>query len=493
MVRCSRCNAENPAKAKFCLECGSPLTLAETAAPREPAASGEAERRQLTCLFCDLVSSVELSERLDPEELRETLADYHRVCATVVRRFEGHIHDYSGDGMMVYFGFPSAHEDDAQRAVRSGLGIVEAVRQLNSRVQAELGIELHVRIGIDTGLVVAGAIDADEGMESTAAIGVTPNIAARLQALAAPDSVVVSAAAYRLIAGYFDCRELGFKAIRGISQPMAIYRVLHESGARTRLDVAAQRGLPPMQGRDGEFGRLAERWAGARTGHGGVALVAGEPGIGKSRLIWALQQHVAQSPDAYLVRLSCSPYFTNTAFYPIVQLLERVLELRPDDTVSQRLDKIEGLLAQYGLELPSVVPLVAKLLAVPFEDRYAPLDLPADRQRQLTIDALVKIALMRANYQPVLFVVEDLHWIDPSSLDLLTQLIEGVGRNRQLVVLSFRPEFAPPWPDGPGLERLDLNRLDRDASERIVTEVAGMPVPAELVSQLVGKADGVPL
>ena len=445
----------------------------------------------MTCLFCDLVNSVGLSERLDPEELRETLAAYHRVCATVVRRFEGHTHNYLGDGIMVYFGFPSAHEDDAQRAVRSGLGIVEAVEQLNSRLQSEYGIDLHVRIGIDTGLVVAGALAADQGMEDVA-VGVPPNIAARLQALAAPDSVVISAAAYRLIAGYFDCRELGFHTIRGISQPMAIYQVLHESRARTRLDVAARRGLPPMQGRDDELATLADRWAQARAGQGGVALVAGEPGIGKSRLIWALQQHVAQSPDAFLMHLSCSPYFMNTAFYPVVQQLERVLEFGLYDA-EQRLDKLDGLLAQYGFDLPTVGPLLARLLAVKFEGRYPPLDLPADRQRQLTIDALITITLMRADYQPLLVVVEDLQWIDPSSLDLLTQLIEHVPQTRQLVVLSFRPEFKPPWPEGPGLERLNLNRLDREASARIVTEIAGMPAPAELLDQLVEKADGVPL
>ena len=445
----------------------------------------------MTCLFCDLVNSVGLSERLDPEELRETLAAYHRVCGTVVRRFEGHVHNYLGDGIMVYFGFPSAHEDDAQRAVRSGLRIVEAVEQLNSRLQSEYGIDLHVRIGIDTGLVVAGALAADEDVEA-AAVGVPPNIAARLQALAAPDSVVISAAAYRLIAGYFDCRELGFHTIKGISQPMAIYHVLHESGARTRLDVAARRGLPPMQGRDDELATLADRWAQARAGQGSVALMAGEPGIGKSRLIWALQQHVAQSPDAFLIHLDCSPYFMNTAFYPVVQMLERVLEFGLDGT-EQRLDKMDGLLAQYGFDLPAVGPLLARLLAVPFDGRYPPLDLPADRQRQLTIEALVTIMLKRADYQPLLVVVEDLHWIDPSSLDLLTHLIERVPPTRQLVVLSFRPEFVPPWPEGPGLERLNLNRLDREASVRIVTEIAGMPAPTELLDQLVEKADGVPL
>nr|WP_172442413.1 AAA family ATPase [Geodermatophilus sabuli] len=455
--------------------------------------SEEPERRQLTCLYCDLVGSVGLSERLDPEELRETLAAYRHVCATVVRRFDGHVHDYAGDGMMVYFGFPSAHEDDAQRAVRSGLGIIEAVGRLNARMGSAGAVGLHVRIGIDTGLVVAGGAAADDGTTLTGAVGTTPNVAARLQSLAAPDSVVISAAAYRLIAGFFDCRELGFQTIRGISKPMAIHQVLHESAARTRLDVVAQRGLPPMQGRDGELRRLTERWAQARTGHGSVALVVGEPGIGKSLLIRSLQKHVAQSPDAFLVPLSCSPYFTHTAFHPVVEYLERVLQFAPEDRVDQRLDKIDGLAAQYGFDLPSRVPLLADLLGVPFEDRYPRLDLPADRQRQLMIDTVIEAWLTRAGHQPVLFVVEDLHWVDPSTLDLLTQFIDRVPESPQLVVLSSRPEFTPPWPDGPGLDRLDLDRLDREASVRIVEEIAGRPVPGRLLGPVLEKADGIPL
>ena len=489
-MHCSRCSTENPERAKFCLECGSPLTAPLPESAGHPA---EAERRQLTCLSCDLVNSVELSERVDPEELREILAGYRRVCTTVVRRFDGHVHDYSGDGIMVYFGFPTAHEDDAQRAVRSGLGIVEAVGQLSRRLSSDRGIDLHVRVGIDTGLVVAGAMTGGEGVEPAAAVGVTPNIAARLQSLAAPDSVVISGAAYRLIAGFFDCRELGFQPIRGISQPMAIYQVLHESAARTRLDVAAQRGLPPMHGRDDELRRLTGRWAQARAGQGSVALVVGEPGIGKSRLIRSLQEHVAQSPDAFLIPLASSPYYANTAFHPVVQHVERVLEFAPEDTAEQRLDKIDGLLAQYGLDRPSVVPLLADLLGLPFEDRYPPLDLPTDRQRQLTIDTLVGLWLTRAGLQPLLLVVEDLHWVDPSTLDLLTQLLARVPASRLLVVLSARPDFTPPWPEGPWLERLDLDRLDREASASIVTEVAGRPVPAQLLGQVLRKADGIPL
>ena len=481
-MHCSRCSTENPERAKFCLECGSPL-----------APMGEAERRQLTCLSCDLVHFVELSERVDPEELREILATYHRVCMSVVRRFDGRIHDYSGDGIMVYFGLPTAHEDDAQRAVRAALGIVEAVRQLSRSLSGAGSPDLHVRVGIDTGLVVADGMTADEGIGPTSAVGVTPNVAARLQSLAAPDSVVISAAAYRLIAGLFDCRELGFKTVRGISRPMAIYQVLHESAARTRLDVAAQRGLPAMQGRDGELGRLAELWSRARVGQGSVALVRGEPGIGKSRLMRGLQQHVAQSPDAFLIPMAGSPYHTNTAFHPVVRLLERVLDVAPETTAEQRLDKIDGLLAQYGLARPSVVPLVADLLAVPFGDRYPPLDLPVDRQRQLTIDTLVDLWLTRARLQPVLFVVEDLHWVDPSTIDLLTRLIERLPGSRLLLVLSARPDFTSPWPEGPRLQQLNLDRLDREASASIVQGVAGRAVPTQLLDQVLRKADGIPL
>jgi predicted ATPase/class 3 adenylate cyclase len=452
-----------------------------------------AERRQLTCLSCDLVNSVELSERVDPEELREILATYRRACTSVVRRFDGHIHDYSGDGIMAYFGLPTAHEDDAQRAVRAALGIVEAVGQLSRSLSSDGGPELHVRVGIDTGLVVAGSMTADEGAGSASAVGVTPNVAARLQSLAAPDSAVISAAAYRLVAGLFDCQELGFRSIRGISRPMAIYRVVHESAARTRLDVAAQRGLPPMRGRDGELRRLTELWTRARAGQGSAALVLGEPGIGKSRLIRALQQHAAQSPDAFLIPLAGSPYHTNTAFHPVVQLLERVLEVAPENTAEQRLDKIDGLLAQYGLDRPSVAPLLAELLGVPSGDRYAPSDLPVDRQRQLTIDTLVGLWLTRARHQPVLFVVEDVHWVDPSTIDLLTQLLEHVPASRLLVVLSARTDFTIPWREGPRVEQLHLDRLDLEASAGIVHGVAGRSVPPGLLDQVLRKADGIPL
>jgi predicted ATPase/class 3 adenylate cyclase len=494
-LRCPNCNAINPPQARFCNECGLSLAPPEPATPPAPVLAGaHAERRQLTCLFCDLEDSVQLSERLDPEELRDVLAAYQQVCATVIRRFEGHIARYFGDGIMVYFGFPRAHEDEAQRAVRSGLGIVQGVSQLSSRLQRERGIHLRVRIGIHTGLVVAGDIAPGQQLEAMAAIGETPNIAARLQALAEPDSIVISAATYGLIAGYFNCRELGPRPLRGISQPLAIYPVLNESGARTRLDVAALRGLPPMAGREAELRVLTESWREAASGEGKAVLVSGEPGIGKSRLIWALEEYVAQFPEPSLAKLSCSPYYQNTAFYPVVDFLGRViLQFAPDDTVEQRLDKIDGYLAQQGLSLPAYAPLFADLLSVPFEQRYPRPDVPANRGRQLLIDAIIRTILLRAEQQPLLFVLEDLHWADPSSLDILAKLIEHLPSARLLLVVSCRPEFVAPWFDHPGVQNLILSRLDRDASAAIVTQIAGKPLPTELLGKLLGGADGIAL
>ncbi|MBV9546840.1 MAG: AAA family ATPase, partial [Chloroflexi bacterium] len=457
-------------------------------------ASREAERRQLTCLFCDLESSVALSARLDPEELREVIAQYQQVCATVIRRYEGYIARYFGDGILVYFGFPLAHEDEAQRAVRTALGILEAVEQLNARLERDRGIGLHARLGIHTGLVVAGDVGDGHALETMAAIGETPNIAARLQSLASPDSVVISAATFRLIAGYFNCLELGFRTLRGIAEPMPIYQVLNESGARTRLDIASQRGLPPMAGRTVELDSLIEGWRRAGHGDGSLVDIVGEPGIGKSRLIWALEEHVAQAPDASLVKLACSPYYQNTAFYPIVDFLSRiVLQFERDDTVEQRLDKIDGYLTQYGFSLPEVAPVVAELLGVPFEQRYQPLDVPAERRRHMIIDWLVRTVLVRAEQQPLLFVAEDLQWADASSLAVLSQLVEHLAGARLLLVVSFRPEFSPAWPSTSRASTIALRRLDPEASANVVRGVAGRALPSEILVELVARADGVPL
>jgi predicted ATPase/class 3 adenylate cyclase len=443
----------------------------------------------LTCLFCDLANSVELSERTDPEDLREILAAYQLACARVVRRFEGHIARYFGDGILVYFGFPQAHEDEAQRAVRSGVGIREAVQQLSAQLEREHNVRLHVRIAIHTGVVVAGDIAPGEQLETQAAIGDTPNIAARLQALADPDSVLISSATYRLITGYFHCREVGFRSLRGISSPMAVYEVLNESGARNRLDIVALGGLAPLAGRDSELERLRNEWQAALGGAARSLLILGEPGIGKSRLVRALQEQAAQAPDAVIVRLTCSAYFQNTAFHPAVEFLQSALQLTPDATPDACLDRLEGFLTQYGLTAPEYAPLLAELLAVPSEHRYPTLQIPPTRRRRLLMNALTDIVLLRAGQQPLLLIMEDLHWSDPSTLELLVELLGQTADARLLLVLTSRDDVAI----DARTPRLRLNRLDPDASRAIVDHTAGQNLPDQIVGQVLRKADGVPL
>jgi predicted ATPase/class 3 adenylate cyclase len=500
-MRCMSCHSRNPGRATFCMKCAALLVRASAAVSveiqREASVVGldlaraEGERRQLTVLFCDVVDSTPLSEQLDPEELDEVHASYYEECAKViVSRFEGHIAHRVGDGIVAHFGFPLAHEDDGPRAVRSGLGIVEGLGQLNARLQRDKGIRLTVRIGIHTGVVVVG--DKATGQD---AVGDTTNIASRLQNLAQPDSVVISNATYRLISGYFECRELGFRSLKGIAKPMAIYQVLHESGARTRFEQEMARGLSPLAGRDAERAILVDHWKQASDGAGQVLLVSGEPGIGKSRLIRALQEHVAQDGRAALLWLQCLAYHQNTPFFPLVEQIERnILQFAPDDTADQKLNKIEGFLAQYGFSLPEMVPLLAGLLSVQLRDPYAPSNLLPDRQKLALMDAVVQAILVRAEQQPLLFVVEDLHWIDPSTRELLTLLIKRVPSARLLVVLSFRPEFIPPWTGLSHVTRMNLGRLLPEASTAIVSAIAGgKALPSAVHAQLLDKTEGVPL
>jgi class 3 adenylate cyclase len=316
-----------------------------------------AERRQLTVLFCDLVDSSVLAHQLDPEELREVVRAYQDTCAKVIARFEGHIAQYLGDGLLVYFGYPRAHEDDAQRAVRAGLGMLEALGQLNTRLAQERSVQLAVRLGVHTGLVVVGEVGSDTRPEQLA-LGETPNLAARLQSIAAPNTLVISAATLQLLGGFFACQPLGTPLLKGQAQPLAVYRVLYESMARSRLEAAESTGLTPLVGREQEIGLLQERWAQVKDGTGQVVLLSGEAGIGKSRLVQVLKDQVAAEPQAWLTPCQCSPYHQNTALYPWIELLERVaLRFEREETPAQKLRKLEGLLVQYGLPLAEVVPL----------------------------------------------------------------------------------------------------------------------------------------
>ncbi|MSP12705.1 MAG: adenylate/guanylate cyclase domain-containing protein [Chloroflexi bacterium] len=511
---CLQCRFENLPNAKFCGECGTSLT---GLAPVPLTISPEAERRQLTVMFCDLVGSTSLSQRLDPEDLREVLHAYQEVCEHVIRRYDGHIAKFLGDGVLVYFGYPQAHEDDPQRAVRAGLGIIEGMERLNPRLQKEQNVRLAVRLGVHTGLVVVGEMGSGESREANAIVGESTNIAARLQGIAAPDTLVVSEATFRLVQGYFATQPLDRQTLKGLAQPLAVYRVLRESGARTRLEVAAGAGLTPFVGRKQELGLLLESWERARDGAGQVVVVSGEAGIGKSRLVQMVKEYVAQDPEAWLTPCQCSPYHQHSALYPMIELLQTLtLQFEQTDTPEQKLGKVEGFLVQHGFPLADAVPLLATLLSIPLDERYAPLSLAPEQQKRQTLELLVAVLLQRAAQQPLLFVVEDLHWIDPSTLELLTLLIDQVATASILALFTCRPDFTPPW-DGRAqrigeaqtsvgeaqarvghaqtpVGHVSLNRLNRRQVGELVDQmVHGKTLPAEVLQQVVDRTDGVPL
>jgi class 3 adenylate cyclase/predicted ATPase len=460
------------------------------AEPRAP----EAERRQLTVLFCDLVDSTVLASQLDPEEWREVVRAYQSTCAAVIQRYDGHIAQYLGDGLLVYFGYPQAHEDDAQRAVRAGLGMVEAIRQLNTRLAHERGVSLAVRLGIHTGQVVVGEIGGGARHEQLA-LGETPNLAARLQGIAAPNTLVISAATSQLLGGFFACQPLGTQLLKGFAQPLEVYQVRYESTARSRLEAAGSTGLTPLVGREAEVALLRERWVQVKDGLGQVVLLSGEAGIGKSRLVQVLTEQVASEPQAWLTPCQCSPYYQNTALYPMIDLLERVaLGFEREESAQRKLNKLEGFLVQYGLPLAETVPLFAALLSLPLAEGYTPLTVSPEQQKQKTLHALLTIVLRIAAQQPVLFVMEDLHWVDPSTLEFLTLLVDQGPTARILALFTCRPDFSPPWSGRSHLTQVTLNRLPRRQAAELTGRVAhGKPLPTEVVEQVVAKTDGVPL
>jgi TOMM system kinase/cyclase fusion protein len=484
---------------------GEAAALPQTAPPPAVLSTPAAERRQLTVLFCDLVGSTALSAQLDPEDLREVVRAYQDTCTKVIARFDGHIAQYLGDGLLVYFGYPHAHEDDAQRAVRAGLGILDALGQLNTRLKQEglrpaptqsrqRGIYLAARLGIHTGLVVVGEVGGGTRQERLA-LGETPNLAARLQGIAAPNTLVISATTFQLLGGFFACQPLGTPPLKGQAQPLAVYRVLYESMARSRLEAIGSTGWTPLVGREQEIGLLRERWAQVKEGAGQVVLLSGEAGIGKSRLVQVLQAQVAAEPQAWLTPCQCSPYYQNTALYPMIDLLERVaLRFEREESPPQKISKLEGFLVQYGLQLAETIPLLAALLSLPLPADYTPLTISPEQQKQKTLHALLTILLRIAAQQPVLFVMEDLHWVDPTTLELLSLLVDQGPTARLLVLLTFRPDFSPPWTGRSHLTQVTLPRLPRRQAAEMAARVAhGRALPAEVVEQVVAKTDGVPL
>jgi class 3 adenylate cyclase/predicted ATPase len=459
----------------------------------EPPPPG-AERRQLTVMFCDLADSTRLSRQLDPEDLREVIRAYQATAAEVMQQYAGHIAQYLGDGLLIYFGFPVAHEDDAQRALHAGLGIVEALTTtLNPRLEHEYGVQLTVRLGVHTGPVVVGEMGGG-GRHENLATGETVNIAARLEGLAAPNTVLISPVTARLVREAFALEDLGPHAIKGVAEPMPVLRVLSPTASHHDEDESMPDGGAFLVGRDEELGLLVRRWEQSKEGLGQVVLVSGTAGIGKSSLVEVLRAQVRQE-GLPRIAFRCSSYHQNSALYPVIAHVEHLLQFEREDAPAAKLDKLEQGLRPYSLPLDEVVPLLASLLSVPLEGRYpTPPLTPPQQQKQQTLDALVAWMLEEAEQQPVLVVWEDLQWADPSTLELLGLVLEQTPTVPMLHVLTFRPEFAVPWPPRSHMTPLTLTRLERPQVEALITHlVGGKPLPVEVVAHIVAKTDGVPL
>lgn len=493
---CTVCGMVNRSGARFCDECGNTLedlSAAEQATfPVSETPALQPERRQLTVLFCDVVGSTILSGKLEPEDFRDVMQAYQQVAAAVVQRFDGYVAQFLGDGLLIYFGYPHAHEDDAQRAVRAGLGILEALDVLNGHLQTHHGLTLAVRIGIHTGLVIVGSLGGGGFKQEQLALGETPNLAARLQNLAASHTVAISDATYHLVEGYFHCQPLGEQPLKGIAMPVMVYRVLGESGIQNRLEMS--RSLTPLVGRDAEMAFLLERWEQVQAGQGQMVLLSGEAGIGKSRLIHALQERLGAA-NPTIIQCRCSPYFQHTPLYPVLATWKRNVHWDQNASNDAKLAKLERTLQEFGLPLETTVPLFATLLslALPAE-RYTPLPLTPHQQKYRTLASLVHIWLELAVHRPVFFVMEDLHWVDPSTLELLTLLSEQAPTTRLFMLLTRRPEGQTPWRFAAHVTHLLLPRLPQQHVETVILQVAGGKVlPAEVVQQVVAKTDGIPL
>jgi class 3 adenylate cyclase len=464
--RCQKCGFQNPAAARFCAQCAEPFLDAAPIRPvTEPHDSISGERRHLTVLFCDLVGSTEIASHLDPEEWREIVGEYHRAAAQAIERFGGHVAQYLGDGVMAYFGWPQAHDNDAERAARSGLAIFDALSKLN---QNPTHSKLAARVGIDSGTVVVGA----GAGKDTDIFGDTPNIAARAQAAAEPGTVVVTGAVHRLISGLFVAENRGAQALKGIERPVQLYRLVQPSGMRGRFEAAAAtRGLTPFVGREDELRLLISRWERALDGEGQVALIIGEAGIGKSRLVQRFHEQIAGTPHTW-VEAVAGAFFQNTPFYAVTEMLRELLAWRGEESAEEQIAQLETRLVLAGLKPAEALPLVAPLLNLSMPAKYGPAQLSAEQQRRNLLAMLVEWALGVARVQPTVIVIEDLHWADPSTLELLQLLVEQRTTVRLLLLFTARPEFHAQWPLRAHHTQTTLNRLTSRNVRSMVEEVA---------------------
>jgi len=487
---CPRCGAENAPAAKFCGDCGAELSppvqppVAE-ASPVQPRDTGE--RRHLTVLFCDLAGSTGIAAQLDPEEWRETVSSYHRAAAEAITRFGGHVAKYLGDGVMAFFGYPEAHDDDAERAARAGLAILDAMARFNEQPTHP---KLSARIGIHSGAVVMGA----GATKDVDVFGDAPNIAARVQAAAEPDTVLLTDATHRLVSGLFIAEDRGAHSLKGVEQPVQLYRVVQPSGVRGRLEAAAaSRGLTPFVGREDELRSLMNRWERALEGEGQVALIIGEAGIGKSRLVQRFHEQIAGTPHTW-VAAAAGAFFQSTPFYPVTEMLRELLAWHGDHSAAEeQLSQLEPRLELAGLKPAEAIPLIAPLLNLPLPADYPPSTLSPEQQRRRLLATLVEWVLGTARAQPTVIATEDLHWADPSTLELIQLLTEQGATARLLLLYTARPEFHP-WPLRAHHTQITLNRLSTRNVRSMVEEVAARKAMSdETIATVVERTGGVPL
>jgi class 3 adenylate cyclase/predicted ATPase len=462
------------------------ITVAATASAVPIGLRDTAERRQVTVMFSDLVGSTALSARMDPEDLREVISAYQKCVAESVRRFGGFVAKYMGDGVLVYFGYPQAHEDDAERAVRAGLELVAAVAGLKPNAP------LQTRVGIATGLVVVGDLIGSGEAQERGIVGETPNLAARLQGISEPNMVVIAESTRRLLGNLFELDDLGPKDLKGIAGPVRVWAALRASSVEGRFEALHATGLTALVGREEELELLLRRWARAKTGEGQVVLLSGEAGIGKSRLTAALLESVASEPHTRL-RYFSSPQHTDSAFYPIISQMERAAGFAHDDSPQAKLDKLDAVLAPTSTSIQDAA-LFAEMLSLPNDRRYPALDLAPEQRRQGTMKALIAQTEALTRQTPVLMILEDAHWTDPTSLELFGRAVDRIASLRVLLIVTFRPEFAPPWIGRPHVTALTLNRLaEREISAMIDRVVGNKLISANIRQDIIERTDGIPL
>ena len=457
------------------------VTADEVASPRDTA-----ERRQVTVMFSDLVGSTALSARMDPEDLREVISAYQKSVAETVQRFGGFVAKYMGDGVLVYFGYPQAHEDDAERAVRAGLELIADVGALKTHAP------LQTRVGIATGLVVVGDLIGSGASQEQAIVGETPNLAARLQAIAEPNSVVIAESTRKLVGNLFELENLGAKDLKGVVGSVQAWAALRPASVESRFEALHATSLTALVGRGEEFELLMRRWARAKSGEGQVVLLSGEAGIGKSRLTASLLESLSSEPHTR-VRYFCSPQHTDSAFYPIIGQLERAAAFARDDTPVLKLDKLDALLALASAPKQDRA-LIAELLSIPNDGRYPTLDLPPQQRRQKTLDALNAQMEGLSRVTPLLMIFEDAHWADPTTLEVFGRCIDRIPKIRVLLLVTFRPEFQAPWTGRPHVTSILLNRLTEGEANAMIDRVVGnKPLPAKLRRDIIERSDGIPL